>query len=246
MPTETSPQLLISVRTLQEFEQGLDCGIQILDLKEPRDGPLSPASAGLWRTAATIALKRRLSRTTPLLSAALGERRDAVSVASGLPDGFDFAKVGPSGCGRIEELLTLWSEVRSRLADSIELVAVAYADDSAAAALPPETVFDAAKKEGFRRCLLDTYCKDGRSAIDHLGVDRLARLSRRAQEAGLWWTLAGSIRLEHVARCTDAGIRPDCFGVRGDVCDQGRVGVLSVSKVRRWKESLSARPLQAG
>lgn len=244
-PAQSFPELLVSVRTSSEIQIGITHKVDICDLKEPRMGPLAPSSEALWMVAASRCGGLKVDHRVPLLSAALGERDDALNLAVRLPRQFEFAKVGPSNCESLQSLLELWSEVRKRLNDRTELVAVAYADAAAAGSLPAETVFRAAKDAGMNRCLIDTYTKDGRSTLDHLGTDGLIRLSQIAEQQGLWWTLAGSIRLEHLARLNLAGIAPNCFGVRGDVCDGGRGGSLSPLRLGRWQQFLAEKRIHS-
>ncbi len=233
-----TPKLLVSVRNRNELATAAAGGVDIVDLKEPRRGALAPADAELWSHAASF---RRGLSSSSLLSAALGERADAIRVAGRLPPAFAFAKVGPSGCSSADAISDLWAMVRQRLDDRIELVAVAYADFQAAGSLPPEAIFRLAAEAGFSRCLIDTYVKDGRSTLDHLGMDGLVSLAKVARKAGLWWTLAGSIRVDCVSLLRQHAVLPDCFGVRGDVCRRGRAGTLSGKRVTVWKESLLQR-----
>jgi uncharacterized protein (UPF0264 family) len=230
-PPTRRTSLLISVRSEREIDMAIAGGADIIDLKEPNRGPLAPTDVRLWQAVG----QRRQAAESPIFSAALGESDEALAVASALPAGFRFAKVGPSGCDSIESQTRLWSETRARLDPKIELVAVAYADHQSAHSLPVDAVFALAAECGFRKCLVDTFKKDGRSTLDHLGIDGLQQLSASAMDRGLWWALAGSIRLEQIELLFHHDIRPDCFGVRGDVCEQGRTGNLSIDRVRLWK-----------
>ncbi len=248
--TPDRPSLLISLRSIEEVQIAVGYPIDIIDLKEPRRGPLAPASRELWIESVQIveercrwddaAAKGPTGNRTPKLSAALGESAEARVVAADLPPQFDFAKVGPSGCDSIPVLARLWSDVRDRIPRSTELVAVAYADFKLANSLSPETVFETAKREGLRCCLIDTFTKDGRSTLDHLPMDRLHSLAELAGELEIWWTLAGSIRLDDVERLAKVAIHPDCIGVRGDVCSDDRTSPLCRTRLRQWSSVFTA------
>jgi uncharacterized protein (UPF0264 family) len=212
-------------------------GIDIIDLKEPRRGALAPTDVELWQYAASLAVPLSLSHSTQL-SAALGEGFEAVGIASQLPGEFAFAKAGPSGCQSPDRIRRLWSELRSLLDTRIELVAVAYADADRARCVPADVIFREAIDAGFQRCLVDTFGKDGRSTLDHLGIDGLKQLDDVAREGNLWWALAGSIDSDCVSQLEAHQVRPHCIGVRGDVCDQGRTGTLSSDRIGKWKVSL--------
>jgi uncharacterized protein (UPF0264 family) len=234
-----TPKLLVSVRDFDEIADALVGGADIVDLKEPRRGPLAPAAVDLWRQAASLWDAADSGPPRPPLSAALGEQEEAARLAERLPSAFAFAKAGPSRCETLSKVGNLWAETRQSLDDRIELVAVAYADWKNAQCADPELIVRAAVDAGFERCLIDTYEKDGRSTLDHLGISGLMRLAETARQGGLWWALAGSIRADHVRQLWQHDLLPDCFGVRGDVCEQGRTGRLCPERVKRWKSSLS-------
>jgi uncharacterized protein (UPF0264 family) len=251
---DPSPTLLVSVRSEEEFNDAWIAGVPIIDWKEPRRGPLAPAAPELWRWAASSieapspadGERSPLSGYVSRLSAALGESDQACRVARSLPPVFSFGKAGPSGCESEHALKKLWSDVRAALDRSITLVAVAYADHQAARCPPVDQVFRLASDLGIQHCLLDTFQKDGRSTIDHLGLKRLRELQSLVESHRLWWALAGSLRVDDVDRLGQHGIAPHCFGVRGDVCDGDRNGRLSAARIATWQSTLNAnRPTPA-
>lgn len=229
--------LLVSVRDRGELLEVKKSAVRIIDLKEPRRGPLAPADMSLWQFADE--LWQDSSRPSEgWLSAALGEQDKAREVAARLPATFTFAKVGPSNCSSESSLSTLWDEIRHALDDSIELVAVAYADWESANCPAPDAVFRLASKHGFKRCLIDTYQKDGRSTVDHLGYPNLSKLHQFARQQNLWWTLAGSVRRSVVDELQMLGWMPNCFGVRGDVCSGTRTTRIAHDLVQAWCQRL--------
>lgn len=237
-------QLLVSVRDAAEADAAVEAGVGIVDWKEPNRGALAPTERELWDWASVRweQLRQRFDSGdllgVPPLSAALGERDQALVVASDLPGQFRFAKVGPSRCCDADQLRRLWSDIRDRLDDRIELVAVAYADWKEAGCLAPDAVFEWAAREGFTRCLLDTFCKDGRSSLQKLGGSALLAIAETARQRKLWWALAGSICQADVARLDQLGVVPDCFAVRGDVCRGARESSIDPSRIHDWLETL--------
>ena len=204
-----TPELLVSVRCMAEFETAISCqGVDIIDLKEPRQGALSPVSTELWQSAASYAASHS---STTRLSAALGESEQARQCARMLPDHFHFAKMGPSSIGSERLLQQGWETIRRDLPNSVELVAVAYADFIAAQTISPDRVLLLAASMGFRRILIDTFVKDGVSSIDHLGMDGLGAFAKAAQSNHLWWSLAGSIQRNHLSQLNENGIVPNCI-----------------------------------
>ena len=88
--------------------------------------------------------------------------------------------------------------------------------------------------------LIDTYQKDGRSTVDHLGYSNLSKLHEVARQQNLWWALAGSVRKPIVDELQVLGWMPDCFGVRGDVCSGTRTTRIAHNLVQAWCQRLLA------
>lgn len=252
-PSPRPAQWLVSVRSLAEAELASRFGVDIIDLKEPNHGPLAAVERHVWQSVADRIRPQPADQptaaplSTPLstpLSAALGERDQAAQIARDVPAEFAFAKAGPSQCGTEARVVELWNLVRRDLPPTVELVAVAYADHAAAGSLPPEQILELAARNGFQRILLDTFGKNGSSSIDVLGTSRLAKFGTLAKQNSLWWSLAGSIRLPHLAELKqswpDPQSSPDCLAVRGDVCQRDRQGTLCPERLQQWKQSLAA------
>ncbi len=234
---------LVSVRDLGELEMTASFAVDILDFKEPSAGPLAPVSSSIWHQAAKIVHQMK---PTVRLSAALGERGEMLQTVGEVPSTFSFAKVGPSGCRCTQDLESLWSHARERLPSSVELVAVAYADHESAGCVSPQIVFQTARAFGIRKCLVDTYEKNGQSTWDILGSECLVELGNTATDGALWWAMAGSIKLQSVHDLTRQGIRPNCFGVRGDVCGDGRTGDLCTRRLAAWSRCLAGLDRKTG
>lgn len=235
--TGSSSKLLVSVRSETEFNDAFVAAVDIIDLKEPFEGPLAPAPVDLWVQAAKR--MKPPKKSSPLLSAALGESDVASRVAYRLPPEFDFAKAGPSGCNSAQKLENLWMRVRAELNDAISLVAVAYADHTAAGCLPPTQVFEIAAANGIEFCLIDTFLKNGLSTVDHLGITGLRDLQKTVNQLNLWWALAGSLTDNSVTTIQKQGLHPNCFGVRGDICIGDRTGRLATHRIEAWKSKIS-------
>ncbi|TWT76701.1 hypothetical protein CA13_71980 [Planctomycetes bacterium CA13] len=256
--------LLVSVRDIAEFEQAIAAKVQIIDFKEPNHGALAAVDPLVWHRASAIVVAwggalmhpiGKLRSKHSLLSAALGESEDYGKIIDQLPQTFRFAKVGPSGIDCPKRLARLWRDAHHRLAcrnAAAELVPVAYADHQLAGCVAPERIFQLAAELGFKRCLIDTFEKNGAGSLDLLSFDRFVRLQRIAEAANMKWSLAGSMRLESVDLLNSVGIHPDCFAVRGDVCDPdskiGRRGKLNAARLKAWVEKvgLLSSPIQLG
>ncbi len=228
-------QLLVSVRDLSEARVAISAGVDIVDLKEPHEGPLAPVESAIWRDVADFSDS---VENGVVLSAALGEAEQARAIVDQIPEPFSFAKAGPSQCRNGQQLQQLWADVRSEL-EATELVAVAYADSSPADCMPVEDIIVEAEKAGLKRCLIDTFTKDGRSTLDHFDLERLSKIGGLCSELGLWWALAGSIRLDQLDVIARLRFPPSCIGVRGDVCTHDRTSTLCEDRILQWQASLS-------
>ncbi len=239
-------QWLVSVRDRDEAETALRFGVQILDLKEPSAGPLSPVAPEVWASVVELFRGQPVgpSAESPAdLSAALGEPDQAVTVAAELPPEFRFAKAGPGGCDSESGLVELWRELRNRLPRSVELVAAAYADHGNARCLPARRVVELAARQGFSKILIDTFAKSGRSSLDVMGHKAMNDFARHARRHNMWWALAGSLRIEEA---NDIGgsfespeLAPDCLAVRGAVCESDRAGTLSEARLNQWRQMMA-------
>jgi uncharacterized protein (UPF0264 family) len=244
----TDETYLVSVRDLDEFDLVTNAGVPIVDFKDPLMGPLSPTSEKIWELvekqvrAGCGVFGPKNDRSGVLLSAALGERDQAVTAAKLLPDCFHFAKAGPSDCFDACVLTALWKELRSVLPAATELVAVAYADWQLANAMQPLEILRLAADQGIKRFLIDTFTKDGRSLIDFLDLEDLGRLRRFAADRKIWFAVAGSIKQREVERLDHAGFVPDCYAVRGVVCGSGgRASAICKDQLFQWQDYLRTR-----
>ncbi|WDQ19324.1 (5-formylfuran-3-yl)methyl phosphate synthase [Rhodopirellula sp. P2] len=237
LPESSEAELLVSVRDLHEAQLVISSGVRIVDFKEPSRGALAACDPSVWRAAAThLAASLRVGGGGVQLSAALGESDTGQELARQVPSEFSFAKVGPSGCQTAQKLASVWEAIG--LPQSVELVPVAYADHVAAETICPEQVLGLVIDSGRRRMLVDTFVKDGRTLTDHLSAGELRSLLETAANAGVWMALAGSIRLPEKRSLVAEGVRPDCWGVRGDVCDhRDRAARLDANRVTAWRDS---------
>lgn len=201
-------------------------GAAVIDVKEPRRGPLGMADPAVWR-----AVRLAVPADRPV-SVALGELRDW---RDGRPlpaadlDGIAYRKIGPSGLG-LDDWRRGWDELRDRSGPGPAWVAVAYLDDREAGAPPPEAIRDAALD--LPECaglLLDTWTK-GRPGPP-MDPDAIARLIEPVRRSGRFAAIAGGLDADRIGRL--AAIGPDLFAVRGAACDGGdRESAVDAGRVR--------------
>jgi len=234
--------LLVSVRSAAEAEEAVAGGAAIIDVKEPARGALGRADAAVaatigravaGRTAWTVACGELADgeRTLAEHLAAVGEACASHGIA--LPAAF---KAGPAGLS-----LDRWRAAHERLAAAVasrcELVAVAYADWRAAAAVEPPRLIAAAADAGAATILIDTFDKSGAGLLEVAGIDGIKEWVAIARRLGLGVALAGRLSHRDVAAVAGCGAR--IVGVRSAACEGGRMGTVSRGNVAALGGTLS-------
>lgn len=227
-------RLLVSVRNASEAAAALAGGADIVDAKEPLNGPLGKVSP-----AALASIASAVGGGAPI-SAALGDigRDDVVSSAHAAAGaGAVFVKVGFAGMrGRLDVAAEMLASTAA--GSPAALVLVAYADYETAGAPSPEEVIALADRSNVSGVLIDTCDKRGPGLTGLMTADSLRTFVARARSAGRTVAIAGSLSVEDLDRVRDAGA--DIAGVRGAACDGGRSGVVSAARVRALRRALSS------
>lgn len=202
-------RLLASVTSEREAYLAASHGADVIDCKDPASGAL-----GALPVEIVAAIRRTVPKHMPV-SATIGDvpLDPAVVLAAArsmAATGIDIVKVG----------LFLSTDGEHDARDSIRalgreigtpLVAVMMADRP----LDLSLVYDLGDA-GFAGVMLDTASKDGRTLLDHLDGETLARFIACAREAGLFAGLAGSLRAAQIPGLLALG--PDILGFRGALC----------------------------
>ncbi|HZT83481.1 MAG TPA: (5-formylfuran-3-yl)methyl phosphate synthase [Gemmataceae bacterium] len=225
--------LLVSVRSAAEAAAALAGGADLIDVKEPARGPLGRADDEVIGEVARLVAGRRP------VSVAMGELRAAAISPAGINPAARLAKWGLAGCGRHSRWRERLIGAAAGLAGtSCQPVAVAYADWRLAGSPEPAEVCAFACDRRFGAFLLDTFTKDGRTLLDFLGSDALRSLRDQCRAAGVRIALAGSLGADEISFLLP--LAPDWFAVRGAACAGGRQGQVSVERVRRLAELVTA------
>lgn len=214
--------LLVSVRSADEARTAIQGGASIIDVKEPRRGPLGRADEAVWREVVAVVGAR-----APV-SVALGEltelERDGGPVET---SGVCWRKLGLARVGDDESWRARWAAVRA--APGPGWIAVAYVDAERARAPAAAAVVEEAIEAGCAGVLFDTWDKAARSPMTPSG--RWLGMVERLRAAGLLVAVAGGLDLEAIGRL--APLRPDFFAVRGAACAGGkRGGAVHLDRVR--------------
>jgi uncharacterized protein (UPF0264 family) len=225
-------QLLVSVRNASEAEAALAGGADIVDAKEPLNGPLGPVSPAVLGAIASVVGDRRP------VSAALGDvARDNIADATwaAMHARATFVKIGLAGLrGHLNRAPDLLATAGVKRTDS--LVLVAYADYDKAEAPPLDDVIALAKRVSAGGVLLDTYDKEGPGLTTLMTPNALRDFVTCARSAGRMIALAGRLSAADLTRIHVTGA--DIAGIRGAGCDGGRAGVVTAARVRALRLAL--------
>jgi len=230
--------LLVSVRSAAEAAIALRAGADLIDVKEPRRGPLGRADRAVMAEVVGCVAGR-----VPV-SAALGELRDVIRYGgegtkklAAIPAGLAFAKLGLAGCAAWIDWPDRWGAALRKLPMGITPVAVAYADWRPAAAPSPEEVLEQGTALGCGAALMDTHDKSRGRLFDHTGMAALADWVDQARRLGMLVVLAGSLHVDTIVRAAELG--PDYVAVRGAACSGGRDGMLDAARVAALRSCLT-------
>ena len=240
--------LLVSVRSAEEVDAAIAGGADIIDAKEPANGPLGAVSA------ATLArLVSRVPSGTQF-SLALGDVTSAPQVLATIAQlelpsrqATTYLKLGFAGV-RTPELVSeiMAAALRSSALKPFpsSIVAVAYADAERVNALPAELILCVAAATGVAGVLVDTHVKDGPGLLHCWTPASLASWTSLARTSGLLAGVAGRLAAHDVA--TVALSRVDVIGFRGAACEGGRSGLVSFERVHLLRRSIDAVPWEQG
>lgn len=222
------PALLASVRNCDEALAALEGGAHVIDVKEPRRGPMGRADAA--RVAEVVVLAAGRAPVTAaggdwgeLPVAALADwtrRAGAALVKLGLP-------AAPLGPGDLRCL----ARVRQAAPPGVRLAPVLYADRIEPHWPGGPQLDELNHAFGGGWLVVDTHEKRAGGLLEHWTPAALARVIEAARSVGVRLAVAGG--LAGPALWTVARLRPDLVGVRGALCVGGREGRIDPAAVRR-------------
>lgn len=213
-------RLLVSVVSVQEAQQAIAGGADIVDVKDPGEGALgAPAPRVLSGVLQVVG-------TAAPVSVALGDLPDlphtaALAARGAALSGAAYVKVGLRGVRDLERAVAMMSAVADGVrvgGDRVSVIAAAYADAAALdpPALAPECLPELVGRTGIAGALVDTFTKDGRGLYGWVSEGALTGLIDRTRKAGATFAVAGQLRPGELCR-----VAADVVGVRSAVCTGG-------------------------
>ncbi len=230
-------KLLISITTVEEARVAIECGADIIDLKDPSQGalgalPLNTVAEVVAFVAMNGKPERKVTSATvgdlPMQPMLLLERVSALAET-----GVDIIKVGffrrDDEAFDYRKCLDTLSPVA---ASGVLLVAVLFAEQDY-----PDDLIPAVREAGFYGVMLDTAVKNGATFLDYFSAEEIKDMAEKVQAQNLQFGLAGSLNLKHIAAVKESV--PDYVGFRGGVCaDYQRQSALDPDKLRMIRKAI--------
>lgn len=211
-------KLLVSPKNEKEAAEAIAGGADIIDVKNPNEGPLGANFPWIIRCI------RQITPATIEVSCTIGEAPNmpgsmALASLGAAATGVNYIKAGLSGLKTLEEAVYLLRNVTKAAKDydpAIKVVASGYADAERIGSVDPLLVPRIAHEAQADIAMLDTAIKDGKSLFDFLSKLQLRRFVEAAHGYGLQAALAGSLQKQDLPEVYELGA--DVAGVRGAAC----------------------------
>ena len=229
-------KLLITIWRLDELNEALHGGADIIDVKDPSKGSLGLPDLDVVReVVSSVGGLREVSMAIGDLSE-YSDSLKYIAYAAALT-GVSYVKAGLAS-GNISKCLLIASEVSKQVnyVSKPRLVLAGYADYSRSGCIEPLEVVRLAKEVKAHGVMIDTLIKDGKSTFNFLSRSYLEEFIEEARKLNLLKAIAGGLRREHIADCIKLGF--DVIGIRGAACEGSRVGRVSRELVAELKNVL--------
>ena len=227
-------KLLISPKNEKEAMEAIAGGADIIDVKNPNEGPLGASFP--W-------IIRQIRQATPAnieVSCTVGEAPNlpgSMSLASlgAAATGVNYIKAGLNGLKTAEDAVYLMQNITKAAKEynpAIKVVVSGYADAARVSTVDPMLVPKIAYEAKADIAMLDTAVKDGKNLFAFLTKPQLKSFVDAAHNYGLKVALAGSLQKDDLPVVYALGA--DFAGVRGAACTlRDRVnGQITQEKVR--------------
>jgi uncharacterized protein (UPF0264 family) len=231
----------------KEASEAIAGGADIIDVKNPQEGPLGANFP--W----VIKQIREITPKNIQVSCTIGEAPNlpgSISLAAlgAALLGVDYIKVGLRGFNTVREAVCFLENVKRAAKEcnpNVKLVAAGYADAERAGTLDPMLIPEIASKARVDVAMLDTAIKDDKNLFNFLSSQQLAKFVNSSHKFGLEAALAGSLRKQDLPLVYRLGA--DIAGFRGAVCtNYDRIkGQITEKQVRELVEILEKTEQQA-
>jgi len=214
-------KLLVSVVDYGEACEAVEGGADIVDVKNPMEGPLGANFPWVIRE-----IRRKVPANVEL-SATIGDLQNlpgtaALAALGAAESGADYVKAGLLGPRTSKDGVLLMAAICRAVKDlnpRTRVIAAGYADYKSIGSLNPALLPEVASDSGADGILVDIFAKHHRKLFDYITEREASSLVKRAHDVGVTVALAGLLSIEDIERSYRLGA--DIFGVRKSACDGG-------------------------
>ena len=222
-------KLLISIRSIEEVKVVNGLNIDIIDLKEPKNGPIGMLDF-IDIKKIVLALRDnnfcgKISTTFELNDGNLS-RNDIAKIENLGSVGLDYIKVGVSADGNTRANLKKFTESLSKIKNRVlenKLILVLMITDKHSFKFVKNISPSMVGK--FSGIMIDTLDKENGSVFDIVNFTELSIIKKFALENNIDFGIAGSLDVSHTSLINQ--LQPNWAGYRGGVCLKKRSGPLS-------------------
>ena len=222
-------KLLISIRSIEEVKVVNGLNIDIIDLKEPKNGPIGMLDF-IDIKKIVLALRDnnfcgKISTTFELNDGNLS-RNDIAKIEDLGSVGLDYIKVGVSADGNTWENLKKFTKSLSKIKNRVlenKLILVLMITDKHSFKFVKNISPSMVGK--FSGIMIDTLDKENGSVFDIVNLTELSIIKKFALENNIDFGIAGSLDVSHTSLINQ--LQPNWAGYRGGVCLKKRSGPLS-------------------
>jgi hypothetical protein len=237
-------KVLISPESFEEAASIIDCGLDIMDVKNTKEGSLGAQFPWNTKKVVEMTAPRKIKTSATLGDLPFKPGTAALAAYGCATTGVTYVKAGLHGVNTYEQAFEMMNAIRQAVrmvSDTAEVVASGYADWRRFGGVSTDDLVRAARDAKCDLVMVDTAIKDGKNLFDNMTVDELKEFVRKAREAGLGVALAGSLKAEHATLLFE--INPDLIGVRGAVCEgKDRTSRISPQKAKDFVEMFHKGP----
>jgi uncharacterized protein (UPF0264 family) len=234
-------KLLISPQNVKEAIEAIAGGADIIDVKNPKEGPLGANFPWVIQE-----IKQHLPKKNVELSCTLGEAPNllgsmALAAYGAASLKVDYVKVGLSGVQTVQNATDLLENIVYAVKmcnTKTKVVAAGYGDYFRANSIEPQLVIQAAFTAKADIVMLDTAIKDGQNLFTFQTDHQLEAFINTAHKQGLDVALAGSLQKHDLSKVKS--LEANFVGLRGAACQNNNrnTGYITRERVRELVEHI--------
>ena len=222
-------KLLVSIRSIEEVKVVNGLNIDIIDLKEPKNGPIGMLDF-IEIKKIVFALRDnnfcgKISTTFELNHGNLS-RNDIAKIEDLGSVGLDYIKVGVSADGntwaKLKEFTESLSRIKNRVLENKLILVLMITDKHSFKFVKNISPSMVGKFSGI---MIDTLDKENGSVFDIVNFTELNIIKKFSLENNIDFGIAGSLDVSHTSLINQ--LKPNWAGYRGGVCLKKRSGLLS-------------------